>query len=87
MVIETIERAKSLSAPNVSAADLINLTKCLIEYEADVKSNVEFMVSGLTERAVFEFTKKKISGECMKTSPLNTIKHIILPMLNNRGKR
>ncbi|CAH1731101.1 unnamed protein product [Aphis gossypii] len=61
MVIETIERAKSLSAPNVSAADLINLTKCLIEYEADVKSNVEYMVSGLTERAVFEFTKKKIS--------------------------
>lgn len=69
MVIETIERAKSLSASNVSAADLIHLTKCLIEYEADVKGNVEYMVSGLTERAVFEFTKKKISGKCMKTSP------------------
>ncbi|XP_025191720.1 uncharacterized protein LOC112591971 [Melanaphis sacchari] len=61
MVIETIERAKSLSEPNVSAANLIHLTKCIIEYEADVKSNVDYMVSGLTERAVFEFTKKKIS--------------------------
>ncbi|XP_028044449.1 uncharacterized protein LOC113559706 [Rhopalosiphum maidis] len=61
IVLQTLERAKSLSEPNVSAADLIHLTKCLIEYEADVKSNVAYMVSGLTERAVFEFTKKKIS--------------------------
>lgn len=66
IMIGMIEQAKLLSGPDAFAADIINLTKCMVEYEADVKFNVGYMINGLTERAVFEFTKKKIAGESIR---------------------
>lgn len=68
MMFEMIAKAKLLSEPGASAADIINLIRRVTEHEADVKNNVDYFVTSLAERAVFEFTKKKIAGECMSES-------------------
>jgi len=62
-MFEMIERAKLLSEPGSSAADIIKLIRHVTEYEADVKNNIDYFVTSLAERAVFEFIKKKIAGE------------------------
>lgn len=61
-MFEMIGRAKMLSEPGASAADIINLIRHVTEYEADVKNNIDYFVTSLAERAVFEFIKKKIAG-------------------------
>ncbi|CAI6374974.1 unnamed protein product [Macrosiphum euphorbiae] len=60
-MFEMIALAKSLSEPGASAFDIINLIRRVTEYEADVRNNVSYFVTSLAERAVFEFTKKKIA--------------------------
>ncbi|KAL5238975.1 hypothetical protein ACI65C_006385 [Semiaphis heraclei] len=60
-MFEMIGRAKMLSEPGASAADIINLIRHVTEYEADVKNNIDYFVTSLAERAVFEFLKKKIA--------------------------
>ncbi|XP_022178961.1 uncharacterized protein LOC111039677, partial [Myzus persicae] len=60
-MFEMIKRAKLLLEPDTSAANIINLIRRVTEYEADVTNNVNYFVTGLAERAVFEFTKKKVA--------------------------
>lgn len=68
MMFEIIARAKLLSEPGASGADIINLIRRVTEYEADVKNNVDYFVTSLAERTVFEFTKKKIAGKYTSVS-------------------
>lgn len=63
MIIELVKKAKLLSRLDAPAAEIIHLTQCIVEYEADVNVNVDFFVHGLFERSVFEFTKKKIASK------------------------
>lgn len=63
-----MKEAESLSGLDAVAADIIDLTKCMVEYEADAQDVVKYMVDGLTERSVFEFAKKNIASECEPTS-------------------
>lgn len=63
MLIEIMKMAKSLSDVGATAAEVIHLTRCIVEYKADSKVNVSYMVHGLIERSVFEFTKKQIASK------------------------
>lgn len=63
MIIELVKRAKLLSPLDAPADEIIHLTRCIVEHEADVHVNVDFIVHGLFERSVFEFTKKKIASK------------------------
>lgn len=63
MLIEIMKTAKSLSDVGATAAEVIHLTRCIVEFKADSKVNVGYMIHGLIERSVFEFTKKQIASE------------------------
>jgi len=62
-VIEMVKRAKALLDPDATAADVIHLTRCIIEDESDVNINVNSMVHNLIERSIFEFSKIQIASE------------------------
>lgn len=63
MVIDVMKRAKMLSEPDATAAEIMHLTRRIVEHETDVKANVNFIVYGLYQRGVFEFTKKNIASK------------------------
>lgn len=63
VLIDMMIRAKELLGPGATAEDVILLTRSIVEHEADIKANVQYMVYGLAERGIFEYTKKKIAGE------------------------
>lgn len=63
MIIDVMKRAKLLSDPDATAAEVMHLTRCIVEHEADIKVNVNRIVYGLYERGIFEFIKKMIASK------------------------
>ncbi|VVC36556.1 Hypothetical protein CINCED_3A005674 [Cinara cedri] len=61
MIIEAMKKAKILSEPTATANDVISLARKIVEHEADIRINVEYIMHGLVERGIFEYTKKRIS--------------------------
>lgn len=58
-----VKRAKLLLDSDAIAADVMHLTRCIIEDELDINTNVNSVVHSLIERSVFEYSKIQIASE------------------------
>jgi len=61
--VNLIKRVSTLIEPDSSSADIYELTRAVIEHEADVQNNAVWFVDALLERAIFESAKKTIAGK------------------------
>lgn len=62
-VIKMMKEAKGLLDPYATSAEIMHLTRCIMEDKAEVITNVNHVVRSLVERSVFEFTKLRIASE------------------------
>lgn len=62
-IIGMVKNAKLLLGTDATAADVLHLTRCMMEDEADNYINVDFIVRSLIQRSVFEFSKIHIASE------------------------
>lgn len=62
MIISIIKKAKNLSQPDSTAEEVIFLTRRIVEHNADITANVNYVMNGLIKRSIFEYTKKKVAG-------------------------
>lgn len=60
-VLNALVQAKHLADETATALEIMDLVKVILEYEIDAKDNVQYIVSGLYRRSVFEYTKRRIS--------------------------
>lgn len=60
-VLNALVHAKHLLHETATALEIMNLVEIILDYEIDGRDNVQYIVSGLCRRSVFEYTKRRMS--------------------------
>lgn len=58
-VHKAIAKAKSLVGKTATAFEIMHLVKFILEHEADLGRNVQYICNGLFRRTVFEHMKRR----------------------------
>lgn len=62
-MFNTFKTAQTMLPKGATISEIMNLVSRILEHDLDVKTNVNYLVNGLLERAVFEFGKKNVLSE------------------------
>lgn len=63
IVYGAMMKAKGMVGGSKSAMEMIDLVKLILDHEIDAIENVQYVVSGLYRRTVFEYAKRRIGCE------------------------
>lgn len=50
-----------VDSKSATALEFLELVKLILEHDLDVKENVQYVLSGICRRTVFEYTKRRMS--------------------------